>query len=70
MDKNISVILNGKNVVFSADSSLQQMINQFLPDVKWFAVQINNNIIEKQNYSNTTIIDGDVVDIIQPVGGG
>lgn len=35
-----------------------------------FAVALNNEFVPKSQYSSTTLVTGDTLDIVTPVGGG
>lgn len=39
-------------------------------DVKRIAVELNEEIVPKAKYAETTLADGDVVEIVSFVGGG
>ena len=50
--------------------SLQEFIVNAGYNINRIAVEINGNIIPKNKYGTTQIIDGDEVEIVHFVGGG
>lgn len=50
--------------------SLQEFIVNAGYNINRIAVEINGNIIPKNKYETTQIIDGDEVEIVHFVGGG
>ena len=66
----IEITVNGNISKLDAQTS----INEFLV-IKGFegrsvAVAINSIVIRRTSFDNTIINDGDVVEIVRPVGGG
>ena len=66
----IEITVNGNISKLDAPTS----INEFLV-IKGFkgrsvAVAINSIVIRRTSFDNTIINDGDVVEIVRPVGGG
>lgn len=68
--KPINIILNGEPAVFSPNSSLDLAILFSGVSTNSFAVELNGIIIDKSLYSSTFLKNGDVLEIIQPLGGG
>ncbi len=66
----ISVKINGKDSVIESNSSVSKLLVQFKMSNKWVAVQINENIIEKNEFDNYIINVNDQIEIIRPMGGG
>ena len=52
------------------NTSLQEFIVNAGYNINRIAIEINGNIIPKNKYETTQIIDGDEVEIVHFVGGG
>lgn len=66
----ISVSLNAENTRLARNTFLQDALNLWgYRDAK-IAVAINQEFVPKSQYATTTLNDGDLVDIVKPVGGG
>lgn len=56
------------------NDGINTLLSDYLKDKEYnfscIAVEINGNIIAKKDYYNTTINDGDVIEIVSFVGGG
>lgn len=66
-------VVNGKinsKFVDIQNTSLQEFIVNAGYNINRIAVEINGNIIPKNKYETTQIIDGDEVEIVHFVGGG
>lgn len=66
----IAVTINGKPVQLEGSVSLKQFLDERDVDPKFVAVAYNGNVLQKEDYSGTILNEGDVVEIVQPVGGG
>ena len=65
----MKVLLNGSSYSVKDNCSLDWLIKNLELDGK-YAVEINQNIIPRSQYSNTKIYTGDKVEIVQAIGGG
>ena len=50
--------------------SLEQFLDERNVDTKFVAVAYNGNVLQKEDYNGIVLSEGDVVEIVQPVGGG
>lgn len=66
----ITIQYNGKEAVFSPKARITEAILFSGVSTKSIAVELNGEIIEKALYSSTFLKNGDVLEIIQPLGGG
>ena len=66
----IAVTINGKPVQLEGSVSLEQFLDERDVDPKFVAVAYNGNVLQKEDYNGTILNEGDVVEIVQPVGGG
>ncbi len=63
------VQINGKNEDI-AGKNLRDYLHAANYDTRIIVVEINEKIIEKEQYQNTIIKDGDIIEIITFMGGG
>lgn len=66
----ITLMVNGKPRGIDCSVDLATYINSFGIDVKHLAVGYNGEIIKQERYPNIILVDGDVLEIVRPVGGG
>ena len=66
----IAVTINGKPVQLESSVSLEQFLDERNVNTKFVAVAYNGNVLQKEDYSVVVLDEGDVVEIVQPVGGG
>ena len=66
----IAVTINGKAVQLEGFVSLEQFLDDRDVDPKFVAVAYNGNVLQKEDYNSTILNEGDMVEIVQPVGGG
>ncbi len=66
----IAVTINGKPVQLEESVSLEQFLDERNVNTKFVAVAYNGNVLQKEDYSGIVLNEGDVVEIVQPVGGG
>ena len=66
----IAVTINGKAVQLEGSVSLEQFLDERNVDTKFVAVAYNGNVLQKEDYNGIVLTEGDVVEIVQPVGGG
>lgn len=61
--------INGVNID-KAELSLMQYLEENSISPQRIAVELNEEILSKANYADTVLKDGDVVEIVNFVGGG
>ncbi len=66
----IAVTINGKPVQLEGSVSLEQYLDERNVNTKFVAVAYNGNVLRKEDYNGIVLSEGDVVEIVQPVGGG
>jgi sulfur carrier protein len=72
-DTTITVQLNGNRCQLAAHTLLHEALGQWQqqgqvgPKV---ATAINGEFVPRSQYHTTRLTDGDLIDIVQPVGGG
>jgi len=66
----IKVSVNGEMKEFDTSLNINQMIVALEYKVKGFAVAVNTTFVPIAKYDETTIAEGDTIDILAPVQGG
>ncbi len=66
----ITIILNGKNKQLERDTSISQLLEILDLGEKRLAVEINQNIVPRSDFSSTILNEQDQVEIVQAIGGG
>ncbi len=66
----ISLQINGKKVELERTTPLLDYLSRLGVDHRAVAVEHNGEIIERDRYADTTLSEGDVVEIVRMVGGG
>jgi len=62
--------INGVDRDFAAPLSLQALLEQLGMKADRVAVELNRNIVPRHQWGNTTLNDGDHLEIVHFVGGG
>ena len=66
----MKITINQKSLVFDDEISLERLLENLSISKKYMAVEINEIIIPKSEYIEYQLKDGDMVEIINAVGGG
>ena len=67
----MSITLNGKNVDLQESvSTVEQLLSHYQLENRIVVVEVNKEIVTKENYKTMGLTNGDVVEIIHFVGGG
>jgi thiamine biosynthesis protein ThiS len=66
----IAVQINGKRVELDQTTPLLSYLDRLGVNQRAVAVEHNGVIIERDDYANTILRDGDTVEIVRMVGGG
>ena len=64
----MAITVNGKQIELF--ETVQQLLVHFHLENRIVIVEVNKNIVMKENYETTSLSHGDVVEIIHFVGGG
>lgn len=62
------ITVNGEKLDFSG--TVTELLGVLGYDEKRVAVELNENILPKAEYENTSVSDGDKLEIVRFVGGG
>lgn len=69
--KKMSITLNGKSVDLQEGvNTVEQLLSNYHLENRIVVVEVNKEIVMKENYKTMSLSHGDVVEIIHFVGGG
>jgi sulfur carrier protein len=66
----IEIQLNGETHKIEENLSIEELLKKLSIDKNKVAVELNQTVVSKQTYSNTTVVNKDVVEIVTFIGGG
>ena len=66
----VTLTINGTVQEVEASTSLRQFLRAYAVDTKFVAVAYNRTVLRREEFEQITLSDGDVVEIVRPVGGG
>jgi sulfur carrier protein len=67
----MSITLNGKSVdLLEGVNTVEQLLSHYHLENRIVIVEVNKEIVMKENYKTMSLSHGDVVEIIHFVGGG
>jgi len=70
MGKNIKIFVNGKEKLVGTNTVILALLKELKLQPDRVAVEINKNVIPRQDFSNYVLQAGDKVEIVRFVGGG
>jgi len=65
----MNLIINGEKKEFDCEK-LSDLLNTLNLDKDIVAVELNKNIVHRDNFNNTILNDNDKLEIVKVVGGG
>lgn len=66
----MKVTINGTVKEFTGNSLLSDLVTQFCKESKHIITEVNGQIIPSNHWTNTSIKDGDTIELVAFVGGG
>lgn len=66
----INLTVNGKPRPVDSEIDLETYLTSFGFNLKFVAVGYNGEVIKKEEFAGLTLKEGDVLEIVRPVGGG
>ncbi len=66
----MQIKLNGKSKTFEDELTVLQLLEHLEQNPQRVAVELNQEIIKKDQYDSLRLKDGDEVEVLQFVGGG
>jgi len=66
----INLMVNGKPRPIDSSVDLETYLASFGFNLRFIAVGYNGEVVKKDQFASLTLKDGDVLEIVRPVGGG
>lgn len=66
----MNLLINGKETSYTSPLTLAGLIEQMGMKADRVAVELNRNIVPRDQWTNTNLADGDRLEIVHFVGGG
>jgi sulfur carrier protein len=66
----MNVTINGERKTIEAERTVSQLLDRLGVQPIGTAVAINGAIVPRDEHDARVIADGDIVDILRPIGGG
>jgi thiamine biosynthesis protein ThiS len=66
----INLTVNGKPRPIDDNMDLESYLDSFGLDLKHVAVGYNGDVLKREQYPEVVLRDGDILEIVRPVGGG
>lgn len=66
----MKITINGEQQVLAAETSIEQLIEQLELQGRRLAVELNLEIVPRSDYGRRLLKDGDIIEIVQAIGGG
>ena len=68
--KKIKIKLNGKEKQISENSKINNLINDLKIPIKKVAIELNQEIVDKNNMQKINLKKNDKIEIVHFIGGG
>ncbi len=67
----MSITVNGEKVAVAKDFTVEELLSELKVEMpQYVTVQINDELIDRQNFETLRIADGDTVEFLYFMGGG
>ena len=66
----MKIILNGGQKELAGQMTLTSLINNFCKNPRYVVAELNGAIVKKNGWDDSTLKDGDSVELVNFVGGG
>ena len=66
----IDLIVNGKSRPVEDSIDLETYLLSFGLNLQFVAVGYNGEVVKRESFADLTLKEGDVLEIVRPVGGG
>ena len=66
----VNLTVNGKSRELDDSQKLLAFLEGLGVNLNFIAVAYNGEVLDKDDFSNVTLNEGDVLEIVRPVGGG
>jgi sulfur carrier protein len=66
----MKILLNNKSTLLDDGLTIKRLLDKINIQYKYFAVEVNQQIIPKSNHESFLIKEGDKIEIVTAIGGG
>ncbi|QDT12859.1 sulfur carrier protein ThiS [Planctomycetes bacterium K23_9] len=66
----IQVTVNGKPVQIASSMTVEQLLDSVEVPPNYLAVEVNADVVPREEYTVTMVNDGDEIELVTLVGGG
>ena len=66
----MKILLNNKVTVIDDDLTIKKLLEQVDISNKYFAIEVNEQVVPKSSHKSFPINEGDKIEIITAIGGG
>jgi len=66
----MQVVVNGNDQTIADASSVQQMLQELAMGAGRIAIEVNGEIVPRSTFAECLLQEGDIVEIVQAIGGG
>ncbi len=66
----VNLMVNGKPREIDGSQKLMAFLEGLGVNLNFIAVAYNGEVLDKDDFSTVTLAEGDVLEIVRPVGGG
>ena len=66
----VSITVNGRAVEIESSMSVEQLLDTVDVPPNYLAVEVNGDVVPREDYTITTVSAGDDVEVVTLVGGG
>jgi len=67
---NMNIILNGTPEIIQTQMTLSELADSLELSGKRYAMEVNERLIPRSQFPETRLHEGDIVEIVQAIGGG
>ena len=66
----MKIFLNNKVTIIKKEMTIENLLSQIDVTHKYFAVEVNEQIVPKSSHATFALKEGDKVEIVTAIGGG
>jgi len=70
MPYRMNILLNNEMISVSEVVTIRDLLNHINLQKKYYAVEVNEQIVPKSSHASFTLKEGDKVEIVTAIGGG
>ena len=70
MCNDMNILLNNKSISLNETLTIEGLLNHINLAHKYYAIEVNDEIVPKSSHSSFTLKEGDKVEIVTAIGGG